>query len=822
MTLTVDSQNDYTKKYHIADAGTKVTITLTPKSSTSVIAQNSIVVRTTNGEIVNSSYSTNTTNTSVKATFTMPADNVIIESEETALNQWINNGDATLQPQGNIYEISTAEQLAQIAYLSKNNNETFAGKTIKIMNDIDMQYSTIFENVNMLWTPIENFRGTIEGNNHIISNLYIEEIEKSATHYGFIAKAEKSTIKQLHLHNVKYIIKSQNPNSMYMGGIIAYATSNNRIEECSVIGELTLYGNNKNSIDLGGIVGQIYSSSNTIINCFTSGKFESKRTVGGIVGYMNSKNSLTSSLSTAQVISKEHRAGGLVSALSSDGSCIIKNSLFAGQVASGNNDCGAITGRDNKNMSISNSYYDNQICTKKAVNNGTYDGKKQTTQLSGTQQASLFSSAIWHLEDGFYPRLKALKANTTMRSATAALYLNSTLDPNKIDNCDNVRFDIRLTAANDNTTPLAWATDNKQHIVWNNNDTAYIFPPEEEDKLINFYINDNEKIVRSIDLKLTKAIVINSDDYTELDDVTYNNVIIYDNAQIGNENDYTIKGRLFYRRMLIDCSLWHTISFPANIDMVTVYNESSQKHYVRNYRTTSQDESGKTGGHYFLKRFSNQNVTEDLFKQNWETIEGKILKDAGYIIQFADRHKDWYNGKLLTFHTAPNQTYNSNFEEITPTNNEKVFIALSNSTINSQYLEKPAYILNSEDNTFYTEENAYLPTFDFYIKTTESIMRRTPIMSAFNQNILPEEEEDGSGVTTNIDNDSEDGLSVWTNDGFAMVESNYNTELDIYTISGQLVETLIVTDSSVSKIELETGAYIIKTENGYTQKIIIY
>jgi len=75
-------------------------------------------------------------------------------------------------PQGTIFEIHTAEELAGLAQLVKANT-SFWNKTIKLCADIDLD--------NRHWTPIggqtnsheANFIGEFNGNGHTISNLYI-------------------------------------------------------------------------------------------------------------------------------------------------------------------------------------------------------------------------------------------------------------------------------------------------------------------------------------------------------------------------------------------------------------------------------------------------------------------------------------------------------------------------------------------------------------------------------------------------------------------------------------------------------------------------
>ena len=68
-----------------------------------------------------------------------------------------------------VFEISTARQLSGLAYIVNNKYSDFKGKTIKLTSDIDLSSND--------WVPIgingTFFCGTFDGNNHLISNIRI-------------------------------------------------------------------------------------------------------------------------------------------------------------------------------------------------------------------------------------------------------------------------------------------------------------------------------------------------------------------------------------------------------------------------------------------------------------------------------------------------------------------------------------------------------------------------------------------------------------------------------------------------------------------------
>ena len=166
---------------------------------------------------------------------------------------------------GNV-TISTAEGLFWFAK-QVNSGNNFAGKTVKLANDIDLN--------NELWTPIgiyddskTHFKGTFDGQNHIVSGLNVVESRKNGV--GFFGKVYTGTIKNL---TVEGNITAYGCN--YVGGIIGhgYAT----ITNCTFRGNV---GSNT-TMQVGGIAG---SGGFTVTNCSVYGKVIAECWAGGIVG----------------------------------------------------------------------------------------------------------------------------------------------------------------------------------------------------------------------------------------------------------------------------------------------------------------------------------------------------------------------------------------------------------------------------------------------------------------------------------------------------------------------------------------------------------
>ena len=184
----------------------------------------------------------------------------------------------------NTYLITTPAELAWVAEQVNSKTEYFAGKTIKLMNDIDLSGS--------YWTPVGNvndyptvtFKGTFDGQNHVISNLTASDdaaVYAAAGLFGSIT----GTVKNVTLKNVN--IRSTH----YAGAVVGYSSTNGAtIENCHVDGgtittvpEYTgsAYDNGDKA---GGIIGY-YVTSDKVTNCSAKNlTITAYRDFGGIVG----------------------------------------------------------------------------------------------------------------------------------------------------------------------------------------------------------------------------------------------------------------------------------------------------------------------------------------------------------------------------------------------------------------------------------------------------------------------------------------------------------------------------------------------------------
>ena len=193
---------------------------------------------------------------------------------------------------GKEYQISTKEDLTKLAQLVNSNKDT-TNVTFYLGADIDLNGAT--------WTPIANkannssyqFKGTFDGNGHLIKNFKINSGTKSYQGlFGYTAGS--ATIKNL------------------------------GVENADVTGR-----------DFSAIL--VGSSDGTVTNCYANGKVSGHDRVGAIAG--NAAKEITYSYSNAEVSGNKY-VGGLVGSTSK----AINNCFTNGSVTSEVDYCGGLTG----------------------------------------------------------------------------------------------------------------------------------------------------------------------------------------------------------------------------------------------------------------------------------------------------------------------------------------------------------------------------------------------------------------------------------------------------------------------------------------------
>jgi len=220
--------------------------------------------------------------------------------------------------------IATLTDLKNLAIQVNDKKNTFQGKTIQLIGDINGNATQ--------WTPIGNnsnrFKGTFVGNKHRIDNLTISAINNYQGLFGYI---ENATITSVLLGNAVKFTGSQ-----YIGGIAGFSESS-KIQNC--LNEGQIIGNKA----IGGIAGQC--SNAEIIGCINRGSISNldkskDGVIGGIIGMMF--NSSVNYCYNANSVDGGFSVGGIAGVLREESEiryCYNSNSVIGGAKDSSGNLC---------------------------------------------------------------------------------------------------------------------------------------------------------------------------------------------------------------------------------------------------------------------------------------------------------------------------------------------------------------------------------------------------------------------------------------------------------------------------------------------------
>lgn len=234
--------------------------------------------------------------------------------------------------------IRTAEELAEFRDKA-NTGLTYEGKTIKLGNDIDL--SSICYKVDgtpendKSWEPINQFKGTFNGNNHMIDNLYINS---KSSYQGLFGKLSSGGI-------IKSLIIGENSKIMGIDLLGSVAgISEGIIRDCSNYGTIEGKGGSRSG-NIGGIVGTNY---NLIERCFNKGDIKMQGCVAGGITGRNYGGTLKDSYNIGKVESFGYDSsahaltGGIAGGNSNNAT--IENAYNIGDITSQYSYVGGITG----------------------------------------------------------------------------------------------------------------------------------------------------------------------------------------------------------------------------------------------------------------------------------------------------------------------------------------------------------------------------------------------------------------------------------------------------------------------------------------------
>ena len=287
-------------------------------------------------------------------------DTVTAANSEPYIAQFENIYFNGLGTSGDPYQISNADDLAQLASLVNAGDAYYTDEFYVQTEDIDL--SGIAD-----WTPIGDslltpFEGSYDGGNHSISNLSIDAnvyvTPDMLDSFGLFGYAS-GEIKNLHIDGgtisvttsedvyVGSIVGQFNGGSVqncsssatigvgtnskdhyvYGGGVIGAAYDNNVIKNCSYSGSMSAVNSYQSGGYIGGIVGSSWAATITVRDCYNTGSIYGEgigMRAAGIIGRSIGNSLIERCFNTGDVTSHLTRnyygfslCGGIVSESSS-------------------------------------------------------------------------------------------------------------------------------------------------------------------------------------------------------------------------------------------------------------------------------------------------------------------------------------------------------------------------------------------------------------------------------------------------------------------------------------------------------------------------
>ena len=329
---------------------------------------------------------------------------------------------------GSPYLISTAAQLAQLATYVNAGTAPYAnvGVYYRLNNDINLNVAPY--NSGTGWTPIGNgidnrFKGVFDGNNKIITNLYINSTNLQDV--GLFGRVGGGTIKNLGVENVNIFAAFSRGEDwvLAVGGILGSLdptfepSDPGNVTNCYSTGIIRASVTNSSESFTGGVVGW---NRRSVTNCYStasvsSSSSDSFSTAGGVVGASDYGCVLSCCYSTGSVSSSApySQAGGVLggeffgttsncTALNTSISCTGAE-IYFGRIA-GSNYSGTLT-NNIAFIDILNPYDGYWWNYKGASQKDGADITAQTINSDGTLGGRFTSANGWTTQNGKLPGL---------------------------------------------------------------------------------------------------------------------------------------------------------------------------------------------------------------------------------------------------------------------------------------------------------------------------------------------------------------------------------------------------------------------------------
>ncbi len=252
-------------------------------------------------------------------------DNTVVPITFTAAENGTWDGTTKTQPTliEGVYQIKNA---AELAWVASTVNAGTAAVNAELVADIDLG--------DFDWTPIgtntKSYGGTFNGNNHVVSGLYIKStVTTTAGNYkGLFGYVKNATVKDFTVEGtvncaaqyaagaVAYTYASNLSGitnratviaKTYAGGITAYAYGASTIERCSNEGNVTSTANYA-----AGITPYLSAATTVIKNCRNSGDIDGAGYVGSLTANINNAaGTVQNSLNIGRVLAEVGTSGNV-------------------------------------------------------------------------------------------------------------------------------------------------------------------------------------------------------------------------------------------------------------------------------------------------------------------------------------------------------------------------------------------------------------------------------------------------------------------------------------------------------------------------------
>ena len=336
----------------------------------------------------------------------------------------------TLFSGGHALEISSVDDFITFTN-NVNTGSNYAGDTIYLVNDLDfIGYSVSFEPVGKS-NDANTFRGTFEGNGHVISNMKVSS--DKFRFLGVFGYSLGSTIKNLVVDSSCSFESNYSNNDDYsrsVGGILGqcYSSEGECIAEgCVNMASIKYTGTNVNCSYLGGIVGKfepiIYATS--ITNCVNYGNVSS---VGQSLSQIRI-GGITSEVWTEQQISFGNTIKNCVNfgALLQNGG--IQNTLYIG----------GVSGTDNQKL-----VYENCVSLGAISYNESLGNKASIGSITGRSEEGTLTNCFWD-ESIRLSATGPISYNVHLQGTVESFNLSSITNPavlNILESTGNIEFAV--------------------------------------------------------------------------------------------------------------------------------------------------------------------------------------------------------------------------------------------------------------------------------------------------------------------------------------------------------------------------------------------